>query len=101
MKYNADYFIKFFEAIPDRKWCTRVYTDDEGRHCGYGHVYDASSGTDDIACCLRGIIWKIIRCDVSDVNDGLTKFCPARLLKFKRPRTRILHALREAKKQGY
>ncbi len=37
MQYTVDYFIKKFKKIPASHWCVRVYTDDKGRKCAYGH----------------------------------------------------------------
>lgn len=42
MKYNVDYFIKKFEAIPEEKWCIDDQNDDYGRHCAYGHCAHTS-----------------------------------------------------------
>ena len=35
-KYDRDYFIRKFEAIPDELWMTESYTDGT-RCCAYGH----------------------------------------------------------------
>lgn len=37
MKTLTDY-IKFFEAIPEEKWCTGDFKDFQGRHCAIGHL---------------------------------------------------------------
>lgn len=34
--YDIDYFINFFTAIPDEKWCAGALELD-GRHCALGH----------------------------------------------------------------
>lgn len=36
MNYDVDYFISKFEKIPDSKWCTGVFDDDD-KHCANGH----------------------------------------------------------------
>jgi hypothetical protein len=36
MKYNVDYFIKKFEAIPEEKWATQDFSNGD-RHCANGH----------------------------------------------------------------
>ena len=96
MKYDADYFIKFFEAIPDRKWCkTDDYCDGWLKHSAQGHLCDASK---DIQ--LFNIFFKAFKRGSKAINDG-GRHCPARFRKFKRPKTRILHALKEARDKGY
>lgn len=37
MKYDLEYFIKKFEAIPEDQWTAGVFMDDDGRCCAYGH----------------------------------------------------------------
>lgn len=36
-KYDVDYFINKFEAIPYDQWCTSFTTNNEGQHCALGH----------------------------------------------------------------
>ena len=100
MKYNADYFIKFFEAIPDRKWCCNTYHDG-AKHCAEGHLGRGRMGLTPLKSRIfRTMILDCFTAHPADINDA-SSFCHARFRKFKRPRTRILHALREAKKRGY
>lgn len=42
MKYDVDYFLKKFDAIPEDDWCAGAFADSNGRHCAYGHcgVYE-------------------------------------------------------------
>ena len=35
-KYTVDYFIKTFEAIPENKWTTAYFVEDDKR-CAAGH----------------------------------------------------------------
>ena len=35
-KYNVDYFIKKFEAIPEDRWAIRTQHDGNGNHCAFG-----------------------------------------------------------------
>ena len=35
--YNAQHFIDKFTAIPEEKWCIKMFTDEHGRHCAAGH----------------------------------------------------------------
>jgi len=37
MKYDKNYFISKFEAIPEDRWITRDLADDAGRCCAFGH----------------------------------------------------------------
>lgn len=37
MKYDAQYFIDKFEAIPDEKWCTKTFANNKGAFCALGH----------------------------------------------------------------
>ena len=36
-KYDVDYFIKKFEAIPEKKWCTGFMFGENGTRCALGH----------------------------------------------------------------
>lgn len=36
-KFDLEYFIKKFEAIPEDQWTTGRYEDDKGCKCAYGH----------------------------------------------------------------
>lgn len=37
IKYDVDFFIDFFTAIPEDRWCTLWFTDGD-KHCAAGHV---------------------------------------------------------------
>lgn len=37
MKYDVDYFIAKFEAIPEEKWGIGKYENESGQMCAYGH----------------------------------------------------------------
>ncbi|WP_285011232.1 hypothetical protein [Pedobacter faecalis] len=37
MNYTLDYFIEKFEAIPEDKWTTNEFADEQGRCCAFGH----------------------------------------------------------------
>lgn len=37
MKYDVDYFIKKFEAIPEDKWCIIDFLKENGQMCALGH----------------------------------------------------------------
>lgn len=38
MEYTVDYFINFFEVIPEHMWCAGSFLDLRGRSCGNGHL---------------------------------------------------------------
>jgi len=38
MKYNVDYFIKKFSAIPEERWCVRMFDNGQGQNCAFGHL---------------------------------------------------------------
>lgn len=99
MKYDADYFIKFFGAIPDRKWCMGSWLDLKGRSCAGGFCRDEASMATMKSVALDEIFQMAYRLKTEAIKDG-DRHSPARFRKFKRPRTRILHALREAKAKG-
>lgn len=90
MKYNVDYFIKKFEAIPKNKWCTDVFYDYESRYCAAGHCGQTRFKVTDESRALSKIFGHFA---VSDINDGITTS-----FKGKHPRTRILNALKQIKK---
>ena len=37
IEYTLEYFIKKFEAIPEKKWTVGTFEDDKGCKCAYGH----------------------------------------------------------------
>lgn len=96
-KYDVDYFIKKFSAIPRSKWCTNSYMKAE-RRCAFGH-------------CGRGFVWVggahvftdtweaislekiVVDGSVASINDGKDPRFPQ-----KTPKGRILAALRRIKK---
>lgn len=43
-KYDVDYFIAKFEAIPEERWCTGALIDGQGRCCAFGHCGDREDG---------------------------------------------------------
>lgn len=97
-KYNADYFIKKFKAIPRSKWCTLQFDDNLGRHCvmghcGVGHISEATKES--------GNLKRIF----SHMGKGYNPYTLNDLIqpRFRQttPKGRILAALRVAKKAGY
>lgn len=90
MKYDVDYFIKKFKAIPANKWCTYDFYYN-GKHCAVGHC--GVKQMKDIAYNEEAyhLLYKVLP-EVMEINDndGLK-------LKQKTPKGRILAALRKLK----
>ena len=42
-KYTVDYFLEKFDAIPEEKWTTRAFSNDEGQRCAEGHCSDGGT----------------------------------------------------------
>lgn len=38
VRYTVDYFIKFFSAIPEEKWCKGELVLESGARCALGHL---------------------------------------------------------------
>ena len=101
-KYNPDYYIEMFEAIPDNKWCERaLHKPAYGQSCALGHCggYDT-----DKALALQGLFCKYTTQAVETVNDtryveGQTKSVKFPFLNFPTAKARILAALKHIKKQ--
>lgn len=90
MKYDVDYFINKFEAIPEEEWGTGTYNNLEGQKCAYGHC-GAPYNTEETEALdkIRGPgNWAI-----ATINDGK---CP--LYNQDTPKQRILAALNDLKK---
>ena len=100
MKYDADYLFNFLEAIPDRKWCVGEWQNEKGQRCAGGLCGEATYSSTRASRMLNEINKAVWGRYTDDINDG-SSYCPDRLRQYARPRTRILHALREAKKRGY
>ena len=43
--YTLQYFRDKFAAIPDNKWCMRVFTSPSGAHCALGHCMGKDAWT--------------------------------------------------------
>lgn len=91
-KYDIDYFIAKFEAIPRESWCEGDFTNRYDQHCALGFCDMTSTRkfTDE------GIFLRLHLSDPIAINDGLFNFYKLG----KHPRTRILRALRKIKKGG-
>lgn len=100
MRYDVDYFIDKFKAIPPSKWTTKRYTDpkDPSKHCALGHcgMRNSRRPFPEEAYALSTLFLDNYPHHVSVVNDRVktknTKFTK------KTPKGRILAALRDIKK---
>lgn len=93
MKYDIDYFIKKFEAIPEELWIIRQYKDAQGRACAFGHcgataVHECTPEEHALMLLTRSEM------SIAEVNDGGDS-------RFRQPtpKQRILAALHHLKAQ--
>lgn len=72
MKYDVDYFIQKFSAIPEELWCTQTY-ESQGQFCAYGHCgYRPYSGESERAipeCNALGNVFGDLLLPIR-INDG-------------------------------
>lgn len=94
MNYTVDYFIRKFNRIPNRLWTTGRFKSSNGKKCVLGHcgMYSTLRRTE-IAMNLNSLFYK--KGFVTDINDGAHPF-----FRQKRPKARILAALRWIKAQS-
>lgn len=114
MEYTVDYFINFFNSIPEDKWCINLFDDHSGRHCANGllgvtniHLPNpASSALQKIAAPLE-IHWgqpKRRGETVTDIGEGYsTKIATinnGNTEEYQQwgPKVRVLAALRDIKR---
>ena len=95
MKYDIDYFIAKFSAIPEEKWCTGKFMNDTGQCCALGFCLPGYKGTAELDeenntefLSIQTIFGKIKYKDITDINDR-------RSVGFKQPtpKQRVLAAL--------
>lgn len=70
MKFDVDYFIAKFTAIPDEKWC-RYHLLDQGRSCALGHC-----GEREVPSCEPGRLFPMI--SVTDESLALSQLFGSR-----------------------
>ena len=90
MKYDIDYFIKKFEAIPEEKWHTKHFRNKEGdKFCALGHCNQrlASKHTEESQA-LYSIDERIAL-----INDGKNLFKRIG----KTPKERVINHLKKLK----
>lgn len=93
MKYDVDYFIEKFEAIPEDKWITGNFIDWKGRCCALGHCGVVDSSFSEEASALNFIVRSALYTNIVDVNDGYN-------FKYRQPtpKQRVLAVLRKVKR---
>lgn len=99
MKYDAQYFIEKFEAIPDELWCIghSTHPDNAESHCALGHCGTRKGIALNMFEDARAL-WNMFLTDDNDIasiNDGTDERYQQRT-----PKERILAALRDAKEAG-
>lgn len=102
-KYDAQYFIEFFSAIPASRWTTLVVEDQDGRKCALGHlgINNETYWEDQITPRIRALS-KVLRPEAATRNSDLLEVV-WRVNDYgsgKTPRGAILSALKAAKKAG-
>lgn len=93
-------FIKFFSAIPSKKWCTGVYENSYGQKCALGHL--GVDGENECRAAGAGEVLCRLLDAPSEINDGdcITLLCVGYdMVKLKTPKDRILAALRQKLKE--
>lgn len=65
MKYDLDYFIHKFSAIPEERWTTGKYVDDNGCKCALGHLGESMIDTTEESKQLTWLVY-----DIDEVNDN-------------------------------
>ncbi len=97
MKYDVDYYINKFSAIPSRKWTTGDFNNDKGRKCALGHCQvgmrdNWSPEANQLNLMFRDAFWYegVVLNVLTEINDGTVE---GSLSLGKHPKTRILAAL--------
>lgn len=89
--YNAQYFIDFFEAIPDEEWTIEMFQDVDGKCCALGHCGWRNSVRTLPGEALVNIFGET---SIADTNDGENLEYPQTT-----PKARIMAALRDIQKK--
>lgn len=95
MKYDIDYFINKFEAIPEDQWTTKKFVED-GKCCALGHCGRGFGGIDNGEAQALIDLFNHYGFSVVSVNDGYTR----RYIETNvnsTPKERILNCLKEFK----
>jgi hypothetical protein len=90
MKYDVDYFIRKFAAIPEDNWYTHEYTNNDGtKMCALGHC---GSRQDEDDTSQSNALRDILEHCVGSINDGSDS-----RYQQPTPKQRILAALNDIK----
>lgn len=98
-RHKIKFFINFFEALPDEKWCIGSVTNALGQHCALGHAlaFDQQQNPSrPVGLGMGyGLAWslQLLLPNVTQHNDGI---CTKRL---KTPKKRVLAVLHEKLKE--
>ena len=103
--YTLNYFIDFFQSIPDHQWCVGHNQRNRVQHCAQGHVWrDRRTTLDKTAnhnVDRLEILNKFLGTSVVSINDGQVLSNGTNFNKLgKTPRGRVLRALRNHKRYG-
>lgn len=92
MKYDIDYFINKFEAIPEEKWTTGKFQTQDGKCCALGFCGNdwELPNTEESKALVK--IDPMI--SISNINDGV---CGYKQMYGETPKARILNFLKQKK----
>lgn len=96
MEKTIDYYISFYQAIPDDRWCTGVFITDEGSCCALGHLgerEDAINRKELIEFRQLLDLYGSSDHSITDVNDGADEF----LYLGDTPKERVINFLKQLK----
>lgn len=90
--YSADYFLNFFKSIPESKWMTDDWhNEDKTKFCAMGHLGSIKGKVSDESRDLA----QILGCNPAGINDGKNRHYQQ-----DHPKHRIIAALNDAKMYG-
>ena|ERR1700733_10901722 len=86
--HDAKGYYKFFECIPEEKWCIGQFHNSEGQSCAIGHLVKSGDFTGESRCAFDALIG----CNTTMLNDD-----PAGINRYlgPTPKQRILNKLKE------
>lgn len=94
MKYDLDYYIERFSAIPDDQWITGEFKDNQGRCCALGHLGERNMGdSPQDVLTLQYIALDNGNHYISNINDGEPEY----LHLGNTPKERVINFLKQLK----
>jgi hypothetical protein len=96
-KYTVDYFIDKFSKIPDSKWRTNSYNYN-GRCCALGHCGYTWEKETNLGKVLERLVQNNLAVSIESINDGKNDGNDYIPFKQKKPKARVLAALKKIKK---